>query len=56
LKKHNYEVASKVWKGAVELGVEGDEEAGSYVERIVTNEGRETESRIQRGHCNQSNS
>jgi hypothetical protein len=55
LKKHNYEVASKVWKGAVELGVEGEELDGSYVDRIVTNEGREVEVRIQREHCSQNN-
>jgi hypothetical protein len=55
LKKYNYEVASKVWKGAVELGVEGDEEVGRYVDMIVSNEGREVEVRIQMEHCIQSN-
>jgi hypothetical protein len=55
LKKHNHEIASKVWKGAVELGVEGDEEVEGYVDRIVTNEGREDEARIQREHRSQFN-
>jgi hypothetical protein len=55
LKRHNHEIASKVWKGAVELGVEGDEEVEGYVERIVINEGREDEDRIQREHCSQIN-
>jgi hypothetical protein len=54
LKKHNIEVASKVWKGAVELGVVGDDETGCYVDRIVTNEGREADNRIHREHGNQS--
>jgi hypothetical protein len=44
-----------VWKGAVELGVEGEELDGSYVDRIVTNEGREVEVRFQREHCSQNN-
>jgi hypothetical protein len=48
LKKYNHDVADKVWEGAVELGVKGVEEAGRYVERIVINEGREVEGRIQR--------
>jgi hypothetical protein len=55
LKKLNHEVASKVWKGAVELGVEGDEEDGRYVERIVSNEGREVEVRNQTEHCTDKN-
>ncbi|PNX68768.1 hypothetical protein L195_g056347, partial [Trifolium pratense] len=36
--KHEQEVASKVWNGAAELGVEGDEAEENYVRRILINE------------------
>ncbi|MCI95233.1 hypothetical protein A2U01_0116531, partial [Trifolium medium] len=48
LKKHDLEVPSKVWHGALELGVEGEEDEGVYVERIALNESREEEARIER--------
>jgi hypothetical protein len=34
--------------------VVGDDETGCYVDRIVTNEGREADNRIHREHGNQS--
>jgi hypothetical protein len=37
--------AIKVWKGATELGVEGEEEEHQYVERILINEKKEEEAR-----------
>ncbi|MCH80281.1 hypothetical protein A2U01_0001047 [Trifolium medium] len=52
LKKYEHEVASKVWQGALELGVEGEEAEGTYVERIITNETLEEEARLEREHRN----
>jgi hypothetical protein len=44
----NHEAAKKVWQGATELGVVGDEEVESYVQRIINNENKEDEARILR--------
>ncbi|MCI44280.1 hypothetical protein A2U01_0065519, partial [Trifolium medium] len=49
------EVASKVWNGAAELGVEGDEAEENYVRRILINEKREEEVRRQREQQKQVN-
>jgi hypothetical protein len=46
--KYDNEVASKVWKGVTELGVEGDEEVENYVERLLINEKSEEIVRRQR--------
>ncbi|MCH86657.1 hypothetical protein A2U01_0007516 [Trifolium medium] len=46
--KHENEVASKVWQGVTELGVEGDEEEERYVERLLLNENRDEVVRRQR--------
>ncbi|MCH80923.1 hypothetical protein A2U01_0001699 [Trifolium medium] len=54
LQKYEYEVASKVWQGALELGVEGEEEEERYVERIISNENRVEAARILREQHNKS--
>jgi hypothetical protein len=45
LHNHDMVTAIKVWKGATELGVEGEEEEHQYVERILINEKKEEEAR-----------
>jgi hypothetical protein len=42
---HDNNKANKVWKGAAELGVEGDEEEAQYVTRILNNEKKEESAR-----------
>jgi hypothetical protein len=51
----NHEAAHKVWKGAKELGVVGEEGDDIYVKRILANENNEEEARIQREHLCQDN-
>jgi hypothetical protein len=46
-------MAKKVWEGACELGVEGEEEDGRYVERILINEQTEESARRLRVQHNQ---
>jgi hypothetical protein len=46
----NHDAAQKVWKGAIELGVVGDEGDDVYVKRILTNENQEDVTRRQREH------
>jgi hypothetical protein len=51
----NHQAAQKVWKGATDLGVVGDEGAEVYVKRILINENKEEEARIlreQHPQCN----
>ncbi|MCH95563.1 hypothetical protein A2U01_0016542, partial [Trifolium medium] len=48
LKRNETEVASKVWKGAVELGVEGEEGKEAYIQHIIGNERRDEECRALR--------
>jgi hypothetical protein len=43
--EHERDTATKVWKGAAELGVEGDAEDEFYVEKIRNNEKKEEEIR-----------
>ncbi|PNX74096.1 cysteine-rich receptor-like protein kinase [Trifolium pratense] len=45
MEEHNNEVATKVWQGVTELGVEGDEDEERYVQRIIINEKAEEEAR-----------
>jgi hypothetical protein len=44
----NHEAAQKVWNGAMDLGVVGDEGDEFYVKRILINENSEKEARIHR--------
>ncbi|MCH99418.1 hypothetical protein A2U01_0020430 [Trifolium medium] len=48
LKRNETEVASKVWNGAVELGVEGEEDKEVYIQHIIGNERHDEESRVMR--------
>jgi hypothetical protein len=52
MKKFELDTANKVWKGATELGVEGDEEEERYVERIVANEKKDEADRLLREQQN----
>ncbi|MCI33220.1 hypothetical protein A2U01_0054437 [Trifolium medium] len=54
MENYDHDKACKVWQGAVELGVEGEEEEERYVERIIINESREEEARILREQKQQS--
>ncbi|CAJ2673213.1 unnamed protein product [Trifolium pratense] len=45
---YDHDAASKVWQGAVVLGVEGEEEDERYVERILINEKKEEQARVLR--------
>jgi hypothetical protein len=49
---HEIVTASKVWKGAAELGVEGKDEEIQYVDRILSNEKREEAARRKREQQN----
>jgi hypothetical protein len=53
LLNHDTAMAKKVWEGACELGVEGEEEDGRYVERILINEQTEESARRLRVQHNQ---
>jgi hypothetical protein len=53
LNNHDNITATKVWKGATELGVEGDDDEIQYVERILIIEKREEEARRLREHQKQ---
>jgi hypothetical protein len=53
LNNHDNITATKVWKGATELGVEGDDDEIQYVERILIIEKREEEARRLREHKKQ---
>jgi hypothetical protein len=44
----NQDAAQKVWRGAVDLGVTGEEGDDVYVQRILSNENKETAVRMQR--------
>jgi hypothetical protein len=44
----NNDAAQKVWRGVLDLGVVGEEGDEVYVQRILTNENKEEELRIQR--------
>jgi hypothetical protein len=44
----NNDAAQKVWKGVLDLGVVGEEGDEIYVQRILANENKEEELRIQR--------
>jgi hypothetical protein len=53
LTNHEIVTANKVWKGAAELGVVGEEVDAQYVERIRINEKKEEEARRLRKQQNQ---
>jgi hypothetical protein len=49
---HDIFSASKVWKGAAELGVEGEDEEVRYVDRILANKKKEEAARRKREQQN----
>ncbi|MCI00661.1 hypothetical protein A2U01_0021683, partial [Trifolium medium] len=51
---YEHDAARKVWQGAIELGVEGEEEEERYVERILINENRVEATRVLREQQQQS--
>ncbi|PNX66676.1 hypothetical protein L195_g055219, partial [Trifolium pratense] len=51
---YDHDAARKVWQGAIELGVEGDEVNERYVERILINEKKVNQARIVREQNHQS--